>query len=163
MVGHSLGTGYAPLIAAELPRSALVYLCPAPVGPFSDAGAPTAAAREGFRFPPNRPDGTNVWDPDEAISVIYRRLPAETAQAVAARLKPGASPADDYALSDQPAVPTSVLYARHDEFFNPDWSRWIAREIAGVEPTELDTGHFPMLEAPDMLAELLAGLARPRA
>jgi pimeloyl-ACP methyl ester carboxylesterase len=159
VVGHSLGTGYAPLIAAERPRSRLVYLCPAPIGPFNDGGAPMPSAREGFRFPRNREDGTSVWDPDEAIAVLYPRLPPETAQAVAAELKPGASPADAYPLHEQPAVPTSVLYARHDEFFDPDWSRWIAREIAGVEPTELDTGHFPMLEAPDALAELLTRLA----
>jgi pimeloyl-ACP methyl ester carboxylesterase len=159
IVGHSLGTGYAPLVAAERPRSALVYLCAAPVGPFNDVGARMPSTREGFRFPPNRADGTSVWDPDEAIAVLYRRLPTETAKAVAAQLKPGASPADPYPLTEQPAVPTSVVYARHDEFFNPEWSRWISREIAGVEPTELDTGHFPMLEAPDLLAELLTRLA----
>ena len=158
VVGHSLGTGYAPLIAAERPRSSLLYLCPAPVGPFNDAGAPVPSIREGFRFPPNLADGTSVWDPGEAIAVLYRRLPPETAQAAAAQLMPGAAPTDAYPLSEQPTVPTSVIYAHHDEFFNPEWSRWIAHDLAGVEPTELDTGHFPMLEAPDVLADLLTRL-----
>jgi pimeloyl-ACP methyl ester carboxylesterase len=52
-------------------------------------------------------------------------------------------------------VPTSFIYARHDEFFDPAWSRWVAVEAAGLEPVELDSGHFPMLEIPDELAEIL--------
>lgn len=111
--------------------------------------------REGFRFPPDRPDGTNVWDPDEAIRAIYTRLPPGVARALADQLRPGAFPADKYPLEKQPAVPTSVIYARHDEFFDPDWSRWLARNVVHVEPIELDTGHFPMIESPDVLSEVL--------
>jgi pimeloyl-ACP methyl ester carboxylesterase len=155
IVGHSLGAGYAPLVAAARPAASLVYLCPAPAGPFAATEAPMRSTREGFAFPANRPDGTSVWDPDVAIAAIYPRLPAATAQMVAACLRPGASPADAYPLSTQPAVPTTFIYAKHDEFFAPDWSRWVAREVAGVEPIELDTGHFPMVEAPDALARLL--------
>jgi pimeloyl-ACP methyl ester carboxylesterase len=155
IVGHSLGTGYAPLIADARPGSSLVYLCPAPVGPFSETGAPMPSTREGFEFPPNRSDGTSVWDPDVAIAAIYPRLEPETARVVAACLKPGASPSDAYPLATQPEVPTRIVYATYDEFFNPEWSRWVAREVAGVEPEALETGHFPMVEAPDLLAEVL--------
>ena len=115
------------------------------------------SSREGFAFPPDRPDGTSIWEPDEAITVMYPRLPARTAEAIAACLKPGSSPADAYPLSEQPDVPTTFAYARHDEFFDPEWSRWVAREVARVEPIELDTGHFPMVEAPDAAAEILLG------
>lgn len=155
IVAHSLGTGYAPLIADARPASSLVYLCPAPVGPFDDVGAPMRSTRAGFSFPRNRPDGTSVWEPDVALSAIYPRLAPETAQMVAACLKPGSSPVDVYPLDEQPDVPTRFVYAQHDEFFEPEWSRWVAREIAGVEPIELDTGHFPMVEDPDAVAELL--------
>jgi pimeloyl-ACP methyl ester carboxylesterase len=160
IVGHSLGVGYAPLVADALPGSLLVHLCPAPVGPFNRVDAPTRASRDGFKFPPNRSDGTSVWAPDDAIREMYPRLPAEAAQSLAARLRPGASPADAYPLRGQPTAPTSIVYARHDEFFDPAWSRWIAREVAGVEPIALDTGHFPMIEAPETLAEVLSAIAR---
>jgi pimeloyl-ACP methyl ester carboxylesterase len=155
LVAHSLGTGYAPLVADQHQDAALVYLCPAPVGPFSKTDAPMRSSHEGFNFPPNRPDGTSVWDPDAAIAEMYPRLAPDAARMVAACLKPGSSPSDPYPLTTQPAVPTTFVYAAHDEFFNPDWSRWVAREVAHVEPIELDTGHFPMIEAPEALAETL--------
>src|SRR5436190_23596003 len=44
IVGHSLAAGYAPLVAAAHADSSLVYICPAPAGPFSDAGAPMQAS-----------------------------------------------------------------------------------------------------------------------
>jgi pimeloyl-ACP methyl ester carboxylesterase len=157
VVGHSLGAGYAPLVADAIDDAALIYVCPAPVGPFADAGAPMPSTQEGFEFPPNRPDGTSVWDTDAALTAMYPRLSPETAQIVAACLKPGSSPADSYPLSAQPAVPTTIVFARYDEFFNPEWSRWIAREVAHVEPIAVETGHFPMVEAPDALASLLLG------
>jgi pimeloyl-ACP methyl ester carboxylesterase len=155
VVGHSLGAGYSPLVAAEHPGSVLVHLCPAPVGPFAETAAPMRSSREGFVFPPNRDDGTSVWEPSEAVAVMYPRLSAEQARSLAQRLKPGSAPADSYPLSESPAVPTLVLYGRYDEFFDPEWSRWIAREVAHVEPVELATGHFPMIEAPDAVAEIL--------
>jgi pimeloyl-ACP methyl ester carboxylesterase len=155
VVGHSLGAGYAPLVADELDGSSLVYLCPAPVGPFDGARPPMRPIREGFRFPQDRADGTSVWDSDQATRTIYPRLPAELAVALAVRLRPGAAPTDSYPLEAQPAVATSVIYAGHDEFFEPEWSRWIARDVLGVEPIELDSGHFPMIEAPAAVSEVL--------
>jgi pimeloyl-ACP methyl ester carboxylesterase len=155
VVGHSLGVGYAPLIVDARPGSSLVHLCPAPAGPFAGADAPMPSTQPGFEFPANRADATSVWEPEAAIRAMYPRLPADVGQALAARLRPGSSPSDAYPLSAPPSAPTKVIYAAHDEFFRPEWSRWIAREVAHVEPIELDTGHFPMIEAPDELAELL--------
>lgn len=155
VVGHSLAAGYAPLVAAAIAGSSLVYLCPAPVGPFAQTGAPMPSTREGFTFPPNGPDGNSRWDPEEAIAAMYPRLPVETARALAARLKPGSSPKDAYPLAAPPNVATTFIYARHDECFDPAWSTWVARRVAGVEPVEIDTGHFAMLEAPETVAEQL--------
>jgi pimeloyl-ACP methyl ester carboxylesterase len=155
VVAHSLGAGYAPLVADARPASKLVYLCPAPVGPFAETEAPMRSSREGFEFPANGPDGNSVWDPNTAVVVMYPRLPIDLADTLATRLKPGSAPKDRYPLSEQPAVPTTVIYAVYDEFFQPEWSRWIAREVAYVEPLELETGHFAMVEDPDAVAEIL--------
>ena len=154
VVGHSLGAGYAPLIAKAWPLSSLVHLCPAPTGPLSNTGAPMRASRKGFPFPPDREDGTSVWEPDVATSAMYPRFPDEVARSLARRLQPGSAPVDSYPLTAPPDVPTSFIYASQDEFFEPRWSEWVARQ-AGLEPIELNTGHFPMIERPDDLAEVL--------
>ena len=65
----------------------------------------------------------------------------------------------DYPLAAQPDVRTALVYAIDDEFFTPEWERFVAREILGVEPIEIPGGHFPMAEDPRALAELLDGLA----
>jgi pimeloyl-ACP methyl ester carboxylesterase len=159
VVGHSAGSAYAPLVAAARPGALLVHLCPR-LGPFPPpAGAP-AAFREGLSFPASRPDGTSVWDPDTAIDTLYGRLPTAAARAAAERLRPGAGPADDYPLPEHPDVPTVLIYAAEDELFEPAWERFMARELLGIEPIEIPGGHFPMLEDPDALADLLDRLAR---
>jgi pimeloyl-ACP methyl ester carboxylesterase len=99
---------------------------------------------------------------------MYPRLPAQTARGLAKRLRPGAFPVGDYPLAEHPDVPTALIYARDDEFFPPEWERFVAREMLGIEPIEIPGGHFPMIEAPESLAGLLARLAaveepRPRA
>src|SRR4051794_26943068 len=103
-------------------NGSLVYLCPAPVGPFARTGARVASGRKGFAFPPNRADGTSVWEPEAAIAAMYPRLPAEVARSLAERLRPGASPSDSYPLRGQPGIPTTFIYAAYDEFFEPAWS-----------------------------------------
>ena len=154
VVGHSLGVAYVPLVAAAVPYASVVYVCPAPTGPFA-ADPPMREYREGFPFPPNRPDGTSVWEPEAAIAAMYPRLPRDVARALAAGLRPGSSAKGPYPLTALPHGSATVLYGAHDEFFPPEWSIWAAHEIAGVAPVELDTGHFPMIEAPDRLAEVL--------
>jgi hypothetical protein len=34
----------------------------------------------------------------------------------------------------------------------PEWERFVAREVLGVEPVEIPGGHFPMVEDPAALA-----------
>lgn len=162
VVGHSLATAYAPLVASRVPTALLVYLCPAPTGPFGGLDTPMKAGRPGFPFPPDRPDGTSVWDPDAAIAAMYPRLPPETAREFAARLKPAGPPAGDYPPTGHPDIPTVLVYASDDEFFEPAWERYVAREVLGIEPIEMPGGHFPMLESPGSLADLLVREAGKR-
>ena len=162
VVGHSQGSAYSSLVAAVRPDSLLVHLCPRLGGFVTPRGAPDPF-RKDFPFPDDRPDGTSVWDTDAAISAMYPRLPPETARALAQRLRPMAPPPDEYPLPNHPDVPTVLVYAADDEFFEPAWERFMARELLGVEPIEIPGGHFPMVEDPDALGDLLTRLAREHA
>lgn len=157
VVGHSRASELAALIAAARPCALVVHLCPR-LGPFAVPGAPRTF-RAGFPFPPDRPDGTSVWDPDAAIAAMYGRLDPATAQALARRLRALAPAAGPYPLTEHPDVAAALVYAADDEFFEPDWERFMARNLLGVEPIEIRGGHFPMLEDPDALAALLDDLA----
>lgn len=154
VVGHSMGSAYATLVAAARPGALLVHLCPRLGGLEPPPGAPRMF-REGFPFPRDRPDGLSVWDAETAIAAMYRRLPPEAARALAQRLRPMAPPAGKYPLPGPPAVPTELVYAADDEIFEPAWERFMAREALGIEPIEIPGGHFPMAEDPDALASLL--------
>jgi pimeloyl-ACP methyl ester carboxylesterase len=159
IVGHSQGTAYSSLVAAGRPGSLLVHLCPRLGGFEPPPGAPDAF-REGVPFPADRPDGTSVWDADVAIGALYGRLPPETARALAQRMRPMAMPAGEYPLRAHPDNQTALIYAAQDELFQPAWERFMARELLSVEPIEIPGGHFPMVEDPSGLAEILDHLAR---
>ena len=158
VVGHSAGSAYATLVAVERPGALLVQLCPRLGGFEPPPGAPDAF-RDAFAFPGDRADGTSVWDAETAIAAMYPRLPPETARALAEHLRPMALPPGEYPLRDPPAIPTVLVYAADDEFFEPAWERFMARELLGIEPIEISGGHFPMAEDPDGLAALLDRLA----
>jgi pimeloyl-ACP methyl ester carboxylesterase len=159
VVGHSVSSGYAALVAKAIPGSLLVHLCPRLAPPPSPAGAPSPF-REGFPFPPVNETGAMVWDIQEAIDAMYPRLPPETGRALAQRLRPAISPTGKYPLPGHPDVPTVLIYATDDEIFNPAFEEFMAREVLGIEPIEIPGGHFPMVEDPESLANLLDRLAR---
>jgi Alpha/beta hydrolase family len=159
VVAHSQSSALGPLVAAGRPVSLLVYLCPRMGGVTLPDGAP-AAFRDGFPFPPSRPDGTSAWIPEAAIEAMYPRLPPDAARELARDLRPMAMPPDDYPLPRHPDLPTALIYAAEDEFFEPEFERFVARELLGVEPIELSGGHFQMVESPDRLALLLDRLSR---
>jgi pimeloyl-ACP methyl ester carboxylesterase len=158
VVAHSQSSGLGALVAAALPVAMLVYLCPRMGGVQLPDGAP-APFREGFPFPPNLPDGTSAWDPDRAREVMYGRLAPDRAQALVEHLRPMAMPPDSYPLEDHPEVPTALIYAAEDEFFEPVFQRFVASELLGIDPIEIPGGHFPLAEDPEALARVLDRLA----
>lgn len=159
VVGHSQSSALGPLVAAARPVSLIVHLCPR-LGPFEPPPGGPSPVRAGFPWPPDQPDGTKVWDPEAAMEVMYPRLEPGSARGLARRLRPMAMPAGDYPLPRHPDSPTALVYAADDEFFEPEWERFMARELLGVEPIGLPGGHFPMVEDPDGLAAVLDRLAR---
>jgi pimeloyl-ACP methyl ester carboxylesterase len=158
IVGHSMSSTYAPLVANERDGALLVHLCPR-LGSFAAPEGAPAAFRSDLAFPPTRPDGTSVWDPDVAMASIYRRLPEAKARELAERRIPMAMPPDAFPLPGPPDVRAALIYAAEDEVFEPAWERFMAREVLRVEPIEIPGGHFPMIEDPPALAELLSSLA----
>jgi pimeloyl-ACP methyl ester carboxylesterase len=147
VVGHSLGALYAPFVAEAIPASRLILLCP---------GLPDL--RPGFPFPRRRADGTSAWEERSAIAVMYRRLPAATAAALAARLRPMAPAADG--SRPEPDRPATLIYTTDDEFFAPEDQREVARARPDTEAIEIPGGHFPMVEDEEALADVLVQVAR---
>jgi pimeloyl-ACP methyl ester carboxylesterase len=158
VVGHSIASAEAALVAAACEPALLVHLCPR-FGGFPTPPDAPSIFRPGFPFPARDTHGRSVWTESDAIKTMYPRLPPEAARELASRLRPGASAVGDYPLSQPPNVRTALVYTIEDEFFTPEWERYVARELLGVEPIELPGGHFPMVEHPDALAELLDRLA----
>jgi pimeloyl-ACP methyl ester carboxylesterase len=103
-----------------------------------------------------------VWDPDAAIHGLYRRLAPAVARSAAQRLRPLATLAAPCPYPGRPEVPTALVYADDDELMEPAWQRFMAEELLGIEPIRIPGGHFPMLEDPVALADLLEGLAGER-
>lgn len=54
----------------------------------------------------------------------------------------------------RPRMPSTFVLPRHDRTLRPEWMRKIARERLGVEPIELDGGHFPHVSRPHHVAEV---------
>jgi pimeloyl-ACP methyl ester carboxylesterase len=150
VVGHSLGAHYAPFVADAMPDSRLVLLCPA-----------LPALRAGFPFPPRGADGTTAWDPRAAIEVMYARVPAARAAALASRLRPMAPAADQPRLGRD--LPATLIYTTDDEFFAPEDQREVAGARPRTEAIEIAGGHFPMVEDEEALADALVDIARASA
>jgi len=158
VVAHSQSSALGPLVAVSRPVSLLIYLCPRMGSLEPPPGAPEPF-RKSIPFPSARPDGTTAWDPETAIEVMYPRLPPERAMALAEHLRPMAMPPGDYPLQAHPNVPTALAYGAEDELFEPAFQRFMAEELLGIDPIELQSGHFPMVEDPVAVAELLDRLA----
>jgi len=158
VVGHSNASPEAALVAAECSAALLVHLCPR-FGTFATPPDAPPVFRDGFPFPPRDDHDRGVWDPDAAIEAMYPRLEPALARTLAERLRPGASAVGAYPLPGHPDVPTAVIWATEDEFFTPEWQKYVAVSLLGVTPIEIPGGHFPMAEDPDSLATLLDRLA----
>ena len=62
---------------------------------------------------------------------------------------------EPWPLEAWPDVPTKVLLCRDDRMFPADFQRRVARERLGIEPDEMDGGHYIALSRPAELAKRL--------
>lgn len=58
-----------------------------------------------------------------------------------------------------PAVRLAYVVASEDRTLSPTWSRRKSREILGVEPIEIRSGHCPQVSQPLAVAEILDAIA----
>jgi pimeloyl-ACP methyl ester carboxylesterase len=55
----------------------------------------------------------------------------------------------------RPDRPSTYVLPGQDRTLRPEWMGKVARERLGIEPIEIEGGHFPHVSRPDLLAEIL--------
>jgi pimeloyl-ACP methyl ester carboxylesterase len=146
VVGHSMGGFTAPLVCARRQAEVLVFVAgmvPAPGESFNDWWTNTGYEGSGYE------------------DVFYHDVPPELA-AEAQRKERGQADkllGEPWPLERLPDVPTRYLLCRDDRVFPAEWARRHARERLGIEPDEMDGGHYISLSRPRELADRLAAYA----
>lgn len=156
LVAQSLGGFTAPLVAAEVPLRALVFvnaMIPVPgetAGTWWDnTGAPQAreeaARRHGY--------------PVEFDLAVYflHDVPPDVAAAGEPHQRPEADAVFGSVCGFQawPPVPIRVVAGADDRFFPVEFQRKVARERLGIDPDVLPGGHLIALSQPAALAKYL--------
>jgi pimeloyl-ACP methyl ester carboxylesterase len=147
VVGHSMGCFTAPLVAARRPVDLLVLVAgmiPAPGESFNDWWTQAGYEESG------------------EDDVFYHDVPPELAVEAEARggVQGEKVLSEPWPLESWPEVPTRYLLCRDDRMFTSEWARRHARARLGIEPDEMDGGHYISLSRPAELAERLAAYAR---
>jgi len=162
VVGHSFGGFVLPLIDAKLH----VYLnafVPAPGRPpadvLGDALHPDfgGTERDGL--------GRSYWPSVDILAQrLYRGHGRPWPEWAFPRLRPQAQTPSlaPHPLGAMPTTRSEYILARDDPSIRPDWSRSVARDVLGIDATELPGGHFPMLDRPAQLADILESFETDR-
>jgi pimeloyl-ACP methyl ester carboxylesterase len=143
VVGHSLGGFTAPLVCARIPVELLVLVAamiPSPGETFGDWWKNTGYEQSGYD------------------DVFYHDVAPELADEARRREREEASKAlrEPWPLEAWPDTPTRYLLCRDDRMFRATWARRHARERLGIEPDEIDGGHYVTLSRPLELVQRLA-------
>jgi pimeloyl-ACP methyl ester carboxylesterase len=140
-VGHSLGGFTLPYVEAQ--THVFITALVAGAG-WTDVFVP------GFGAGRIRDELGRSYYPDPTVAARELQYPSKSAH-LASRLRRQAPFEPDPLAVERPVY---VVCAR-DAAIRPEWQRRVAREVLGVEPLELESGHSPMLECPGELAALL--------
>jgi pimeloyl-ACP methyl ester carboxylesterase len=146
IVAHSLGGFTAPLVCARIPVELLVLVAamiPSPGELFADWWTNAGYEQSGYD------------------DVFYHDVPPELAAEARRRERKEASKAlrEPWPLEAWPGTPTRYLLCRDDRMFPAAWARRHASERLGIEPDEMDGGHYVALNRPRELADRLAAYA----
>jgi pimeloyl-ACP methyl ester carboxylesterase len=149
VVGHSLAGLTLPLVEA---RTAVFLSALLPV-----PDVYKVALAPGFRTGHRDDQGRSFWaDEESAAERLYPDVDAGTQRWAFPQLRRQVPLTSHERLPDGPRA--SIVTLR-DVAVRPEWQAEAARDVLGVEPIELDTGHFPMLTHPAGLADLLERFA----
>jgi pimeloyl-ACP methyl ester carboxylesterase len=145
-VGHSLGGFTAPLVCARIRVDLLVLVAgmvPAPGELFEDWWTNTG------------------YEDSDADDVFYHDVPPELAAEAKRRERGERSKAlrEPWPLERWPETPARYILCRGDRMFPAAFARRHARERLGVEPDEIDGGHYISLSRPLELADRLHAYA----
>ncbi len=163
VVGHSLGGCTAPLAAELLGATQLVMLAATVPKPgespdawWSNTGYPRAVARQAAR------DGGVTGNADPMV-LFYNGVPEGLARKAERRAQAQSQERmrEPWPMDEWPDVPTRFILCRDDHFFPPDFFRELVPYRLGMEPEEIDGGHYPMLSGPAELAGVLVNGALP--
>ena len=146
VVGHSMGGFTAPLVCERTPVDLLVLVAamvPSPGELFSDWWTNTGYEASGR-------DDVFYHDVPPALAADARRR--ERDEVARALQQP-------WPLQSWPDTPTRYLLCRDDRMFPAEWARRHARERLGIEPDEMDGGHYITLARPHQLADRLVAYA----
>jgi pimeloyl-ACP methyl ester carboxylesterase len=146
VVAHSLGGFTAPLVCARIPVELLVLVAamiPSPGELFEDWWTNTGYEESGYE------------------DVFYHDVPPELAAEARRRERDEAGRAmrEPWPLEAWPDTPTRYLLCRDDRMFPAAWARRHARERLGIEPDEMDGGHYISLSRPHELVDRLVAYA----
>jgi pimeloyl-ACP methyl ester carboxylesterase len=146
VVGHSLGGFTAPLVCARREVQLLVLVAamiPSPGELFEDWWANVGYEESGFD------------------DVFYHDVPAELASEAQSRERDESAQAlrQPWPLEAWPDTPTRYLLLRDDRMFPAVWARRHARERLGIDPDEIDGGHYVTLSRPRELTDRLLDYA----
>ena len=142
VVAHSLGGFTAPLVCARANTDLLVLVA-------AMVPTPGETATEWW-------SNTGYEDSGEE-DVFYHDVSPEL-EAEATRRERGQAEkamSEPWPLDAWPDVRTRVLICRGDRMFTPDFQRRVTRERLGIEPDEMDGGHYIAISRPKELAERL--------
>lgn len=164
LVGHSAGGLTIPLVAAERPVRALVFLAALLPDPGRSIAQQFADEPDmilpGFDYVEDE-DGLLRVPEDVAQRAFYHDVPNQRARAAVAALR-GQTPAtieEQTPLRAWPTVPMRYVACGADRIISPDWQMTAPRRRLGLDPYAIDSGHCPGLSRPDELADLLVALA----
>jgi pimeloyl-ACP methyl ester carboxylesterase len=170
LVGHSYGGAVVTEAGAHPAVSHVVYLAALAL----DAGETCSSAAAGeaaavaidHRGRPDlggafvaAGDGTFMLKPDVAAEALYHDCDPETVAWALARL----GPQPLVTLQQDPRAvawrsrPSTYVVCSRDLAIHPDLQRLLAQRC--TTSVEWDTGHSPFLSRPDLVVDLLAGLA----
>jgi pimeloyl-ACP methyl ester carboxylesterase len=154
-VAHSASGMYLPLIAERWSPRRMVFL--AALVPRPGVSVIEQFREDASMFNPAWV-GQNPLEDKVALDFVYHDCPADRLDwALSTRLVFYAKRAmeEPCPLRAWPAVPCSYIVCSDDRTITPTWQRKAARELLGVQPVELPSGHCPHVSCPHALADVL--------